>query len=169
MNVQERKEFIRNARIASKANKRLITQLKQKTPKNLDETVQKLHNKAFAHIDCTTCANCCKTTSPRFLTKDIERLAKHFKISPGQFIQQYLRIDEDEDYVLQQTPCPFLADDNLCTVYDERPNACREYPHTNDRKFYRHLAITYDNTFICPAVFEIVAQLHKIYGKEPEK
>ncbi len=163
MNRNEQKALYRKAKESEKVNKRLFSRLKLKTPKDIDQTVQRLHDEAFSHIDCTTCANCCKTTSPRFLDKDIERLAKHFKCSPGQFITRYLRIDEDEDYVLQQTPCPFLGDDNLCMVYEQRPNACREYPHTNQRKFYKHFDITLNNTFICPAVYEIVERLNQAY------
>ncbi|OWY21490.1 YkgJ family cysteine cluster protein [Sphingobacteriales bacterium UPWRP_1] len=165
MNEQERQELQKKAKDAEPANKRLFKQLKQKSPKDLDQTVQQLHNQAFEQIDCTNCANCCKTTSPRFIPKDIERLSKHFRISPGDFTRQYLKIDEDSDYVLQQTPCPFLGTDNLCLVYEHRPNACREYPHTNQRKFHRHFGITLNNTFICPAVYQIVAQLQQVYGK----
>jgi len=160
----EQQTLHKNAKAAEPANKKLFKQLKQKTPANLDQVVHELHKEAFAQIDCTTCANCCKTTSPRFLPKDIERLARLFKMSPGQFIAQYLQLDSDGDYVLQTAPCPFLAPDNLCMVYDHRPTACREYPHTNDRKFHRHFNITLHNTFICPAVFRITEKLRKIYS-----
>jgi len=163
MNQTEQQTLLRKAKSAEISNKRLFQKLRQKMPKNLDETVKELHHKAFEQISCTTCANCCKTTSPRFLDKDIERLARYFKSSPGQFITRYLKIDKDGDYVLQHAPCPFLADDNLCMVYNQRPNACREYPHTDQRKFHVNFDITLKNTFVCPAVFEIIEQLKLIY------
>ncbi|MGO1751398.1 MAG: YkgJ family cysteine cluster protein, partial [Psychroflexus sp.] len=111
-----------------KVHKKFLKKLKQKPPKSLDQQMQELHDETFEEIDCLNCANCCKTTGPLFTNKDIERIAKHFKMKPSQFIQTYLRIDEDNDYVLQQLPCPFLADDNYCLIYDVRPKACAEFP-----------------------------------------
>ncbi|HNI43228.1 MAG TPA: YkgJ family cysteine cluster protein [Chitinophagales bacterium] len=156
-------DWQRKAREAETANKSFFKQIKQRTPKNLDEQVKQLHDEVFETLDCLTCANCCKTTSPLFLQKDIERLAKFLSLKAGDFTAQYLRIDEDGDFVLQQTPCPFLGHDNMCMVYEARPNACREYPHTNQRKFHALLRITQKNALICPAVYQIVERLKTIY------
>lgn len=143
-------------------NKKFFDRIKKSKPKGLDEITHELHDKAFEHIDCLQCANCCKTTSPLFKQRDIERLSSHFRIKPSQFIEQYLHIDEDNDYVLNVAPCPFLGADNYCSVYDARPNACREYPHTDKRKIHTLLKETYNNISICPAVFEIVEGLKKV-------
>ena len=144
-------------------NKKFFERLKKSKPKNLDQMVHQLHDEAFEHIDCLTCANCCKTTGPLFKQKDIERLAVHFRIKPSQFIEKHLHIDEDNDYVLNVLPCPFLGHDNYCSVYEDRPNACREYPHTNQRKIHTIYKETYNNIAVCPAVFDIVEKLKKIY------
>lgn len=151
------------AKSKEKENRKFFDKLKQKKPADLDSTVSNLHDQAFEKIDCLQCANCCKTTSPIFYIKDIERLAKHLRMKPAVFIQQYLHIDEDRDYVLNSAPCPFLDANNYCTVYESRPAACREYPHTNARKFHRLFNITIKNTMVCPAVYEIVEQLKTIY------
>lgn len=121
--------------------------------------MQELHDETFEEIDCLNCANCCKTTGPLFTNKDLERIAKHFKMKPSQFIQTYLRIDEDNDYVLQQLPCPFLADDNYCLIYDVRPKACAEFPHTDRKKFHQINNLTLKNTEICPAAYQIVEKM----------
>lgn len=121
--------------------------------------MQELHDETFEEIDCLNCANCCKTTGPLFTNKDIERIAKHFKMKPSQFIQTYLRIDEDNDYVLQQLPCPFLADDNYCLIYDVRPKACAEFPHTDRKKFHQINNLTLKNTEVCPAAYQIVEKM----------
>ncbi len=146
-----------------KENKKFFGKLKQRKPTDLDSVVSNLHDEAFEKIDCLQCANCCKTTSPIFYMKDIERVAKHLRMKPAVFIQQYLHIDEDRDYVLNSAPCPFLDENNYCTVYESRPAACREYPHTNARKFHRLFDITIKNTAVCPAVYEIVEKLKIIY------
>jgi Fe-S-cluster containining protein len=147
------------AKKAESANKKLVNKLKKSKPKSLDNIVQDLHDEAFEKIDCLQCANCCKTTSPIFYQKDIERISKHLKLRPSDFIDKYLHIDEDKDYVLNSAPCPFLGNDNYCSVYEARPNACREYPHTDRKRFYQLLDLTLKNTSICPAAFQIVEKL----------
>ena len=118
-----------------KAHRNFFIKLRKKTPKNLDAIMEKLHDDEFKKSDCLQCANCCKTTSPIFTNKDIERISKSFRIKTRQFIDNYLNVDEDQDYVLKSSPCTFLADDNTCTIYDVRPKACKEYPHTNRKRF----------------------------------
>lgn len=142
-------------------HKKFLNKIKQRPPKKLDEEMLDIHHEVFDRIDCLSCANCCKTTGPLFTQKDIERLAKLFKIKPAQFIEKYLRIDEDNDYVLQSVPCPFLGADNYCSVYEHRPKACREYPHTDRKKFYQINHLTLKNTLICPATYEVVEEMMK--------
>ncbi|GLB48887.1 YkgJ family cysteine cluster protein [Neptunitalea lumnitzerae] len=137
-------------------NKKYFAKLKKKPPKNLDYVMQELHDEEFERTDCLSCANCCKTTGPLFTNADIERIAKHLKLKPQQFIEQYLRVDEDNDHVLQSVPCTFLAADNYCMIYEVRPKACREYPHTDRKKFQQITNLTLKNTHICPAAFNIV-------------
>ncbi len=48
--------------------------------------MQELHDKEFAKTDCLDCGNCCKTTSPIFTEKDIERISKHLKMKVVDFI-----------------------------------------------------------------------------------
>ena len=123
--------------------------------------MQEMHEEEFSRTNCLDCANCCKTTGPLFTNKDIERISKHLKLKPQQFIEQYLRIDEDNDYVLQQVPCTFLAADNYCLIYDVRPKACREFPHTDRKDFHKISNLTIKNTAICPAAYNIVEEMKK--------
>ena len=145
-----------------KENRIFFDKLKRTKPKNLDYQIHNLHEEVFEKTDCLACANCCKTTSPIFYNRDIERVAKHLRIKPGEFIEKYLRVDEDKDYVLREAPCPFLDNDNYCSVYEARPNACREYPHTDRKRMEQILDLTYRNTFVCPAVLEITERLKKL-------
>ncbi len=145
-----------------KENRAFYDKLKRLKPKQLDEKFHRLHDDVFEETDCLSCANCCKTTSPIFYNRDVERLAKHLRMKPGDLIDKYLRIDEDQDYVLRQAPCPFLGADNYCSVYEARPNACREYPHTDRKRMEQILDLTYRNTLVCPAVLEITERLKKM-------
>lgn len=134
---------------------------KKKKPKSLDDDFHKEHEKAFKKIDCLNCANCCKTTSPIFRDIDIKRISKSMRLKEGQFIDQFLRMDEENDYVLKSSPCYFLNDDNTCSIYEIRPLACREYPHTNRKNMYQILDLTLKNTLICPAVSQIANEMSK--------
>ncbi|NBC57408.1 MAG: YkgJ family cysteine cluster protein [Bacteroidetes bacterium] len=144
------------------SHKALFKKLKRKPPKNLDRIMNDLHEKTFERMNCLDCANCCKTTSPIFTDRDIKRISNFLKLKPRQFEDQYLRKDEDGDMVLQSSPCPFLFKDNTCMIYEVRPKACAEYPHTNRKKFYQITNLTLKNMSICPAAFEIVERLKTI-------
>lgn len=153
------KQLPQQAKDKHNENKKYFAKLKKKPPKNLDYVMQELHDEEFAVTDCLTCANCCKTTGPLFTNADVERIAKHLKLKPQQFIDQYLRVDEDNDYVLQSVPCTFLDHENYCMIYEVRPKACREYPHTDRKKFQQITNLTLKNTAICPAAYNIVEKM----------
>ena len=146
-------------------HKNFLAWLKKKKPKDLDVVARTTHDEVFDYIDCLSCANCCKTTGPLFTEKDIERIASFLKLSPGQFIEKYLKRDEDGDWVLQSVPCTFLGPDNYCSIYNVRPKACAEFPHTNRRKLYQINNLTLQNTLICPAAYEVVENMMTFYKK----
>lgn len=140
-------------------SKKLIKKIKAKKPRQLDVLFKNLHEKTFEKIDCLKCANCCKGLGPRVTDKDIERLSKFLRIKTIAFIDKYLKVDEDNDYVFRDMPCPFLAPDNYCLVYEDRPKACRDYPHTDHKKMIKHLNLALKNTETCPAVYLIIEDL----------
>jgi Fe-S-cluster containining protein len=154
-------EMTRKASSSALENKAFLEKLAKNKPKNLDKIVHELHIEAFEKIDCLECANCCKSLGPMLFESDIDRMASFIKIKSPVFKDKYIKIDEDGDYVFNASPCPFLCHDNLCMIYVSRPKACREYPHTNRKRFYQVVLKTYHNTFTCPAVFSIVGELKK--------
>ena len=109
------------------------------------------------------CANCCKTTSPIFRDIDIKRISKKLKVKEKEFINSNLRMDQDGDYVLKTSPCLFLDTDNTCSIYEDRPLACREYPHTNRKNMYQIFDLTLRNSEVCPAVVTILDQINLKY------
>jgi len=155
------KELPKLAKEKYTENRKYFAKLKKKSPKRLDLLMQDLHDEEFSKTNCLTCANCCKTTSPIFTEKDISRIAKFLKMKEYKFIAQYLQRDDDDFMVLQGAPCTFLDNDNTCFIYDVRPKACSQYPHTNRRKFVQLTNLTLKNTEVCPAVFNIVEELKK--------
>ncbi|MCX6257932.1 MAG: YkgJ family cysteine cluster protein [Bacteroidia bacterium] len=141
---------------------KFIELIKKKPPSNLDDLFHDLHNRVFENINCLDCANCCKSISPVLKHHDINRISCFLKMKTSLFSHQFTRVDEDGDWVFLTQPCPFLLAGNYCRIYEVRPKACREYPHTNSIKMYRLLDITSRNYFVCPAVFEIIEELKKL-------
>lgn len=126
-----------------------------------------LHEEAFQQINCLDCAGCCKQYSPRFKTPDIKRIARFLQMKEGVFIETFLRLDEEGDYVTQQAPCPFLEEDNTCRIYDVRPSDCSRFPYTDEDVLLKRQHITLKNATFCPAVvFVLEGLLQKTgYGK----
>lgn len=123
------------------------------------QVLPQLHNEAFKQIDCLTCAACCKNYSPRFKTTDIKRISKHLKLKESVFIDTYLNLDNDGDYVVKSTPCPFLGVDNFCSIYEQRPSDCRRFPYTDEDVLLKRPSITLKNSTFCPAVFFVLEKL----------
>lgn len=155
------KELLKEAEGQKKSTRKLLRNLKKENPKKLDRMFHEAHEEAFEKIDCLDCANCCSTTSPIFRDVDIDRISGFLKMKSAAFIEMYLRLDEDGDYVLKKAPCSFLGEDNKCSIYEHRPLACREYPHTDRKNMYQLLDLTYRNSLICPAVHDIVCKIRK--------
>lgn len=118
-----------------------------------------LHEEAFAHIDCLDCAACCKNYSPRFKTPDIKRISKHLKLKEGAFIDRFLQLDNEGDYVVKSKPCPFLGQDNFCSIYDVRPSDCARFPYTDEDVIFKRPAITLKNSSFCPATYFVLEKL----------
>ena len=156
MDLVQHKELVLKKRKENSVFFKRLTKVKAKV---LDKLIHPIHDDVFEHTNCLKCANCCKTTGPLFTDKDIQKISKYLKIKPSEFVDRYLRIDEDNDYVLQSVPCFFLGEDNYCSIYEVRPKACREYPHTDRIKQYQLLKLTEKNLDVCPAVFEIVERI----------
>jgi Fe-S-cluster containining protein len=118
-----------------------------------------LHEEAVQRIDCLQCAACCKNYSPRFKTPDIKRISRHLQMKEGAFIEKFLRIDEDGDFVLQSAPCPFLGNDNRCTIYEERPSDCRRFPYTDEDVILKRPQLTLKNATFCPITYYVLEKM----------
>ncbi len=136
----------------------LKTGNQQKLLRNLPE----LHQEAFTKVDCLECANCCRNYSPRFKTPDIKRISKYLGMKESAFIETYLRLDEDGDYVVKSSPCPFLGSDNFCGIYDARPSDCARYPYTDEDVLLKRTHLTLKNSTVCPAVYYVLEKLAEI-------
>jgi Fe-S-cluster containining protein len=95
--------------------------------------------------DCTQCLGFCCSIYERVKVeeKDIKRLARHFGITPLGAKRRFTEIRYNER-VLRRQPdkllgeaCAFLdLETRLCTMYEARPDTCREWPPESSRCVY---------------------------------
>jgi len=110
-------------------NERFRRHLKRRD--HSDRILRRIAQGVEDQIDCTACANCCRVATVRLAGRDVERLARYFRIAPAEFLARYAGETPEEGTVLRRAPdtgCVFL-EGNLCTVYEERPDTCRRFPH----------------------------------------
>jgi len=160
------KEILNNWEKKSGERQKLYKQFLQKADKNkVLKQLPELHEEAFSRIDCLQCANCCKNYSPRFKTPDIKRISKHLKMKESDFIETYLKVDEDGDFVARSTPCPFLGADNFCSIYENRPSDCHRFPYTDEDVFIKRQQLTLKNSSFCPITYYVLERLIDIVDK----
>jgi Fe-S-cluster containining protein len=145
----------------SEAEWKRFFQKNRKKMEGMDLRVHAIHHEVSERTDCLACGNCCRTLGPHITDKDVERMAKTLRIKSSEIIDKYMRIDEDGDRVFQSMPCPFLGADNYCAIYESRPKACREYPHTDRKRFYQIYNLSIKNAYTCPIVFEVLEEIKK--------
>jgi len=157
------RDWQENAARDDDVNFRFLRSLKMVSdPERVDALAHALHEEAFGHIDCTRCANCCKTMTPAVSAEDIDRIAGHLAMSREAFITAYLVVDEDEGgYRMKAAPCPFLGADDRCTIYAVRPDDCRQFPHTHKEGFIWRTYLHSANAQSCPAVYYIVKRMRQ--------
>ena len=90
--------------------------------------------------DCQVCpAYCCSYPRVIVSAQDIKRLAKHFALRPKEARKKFTRKGEEKgERILRHrqdetygTACRFLDEESRgCTIYDARPEICRDYPGT---------------------------------------
>ena len=153
-------DILKNWEKKSADNQKKYKQFLHRADKNkVLKALPDLHEEAFSKINCLQCANCCKNYSPRFKTPDIRRISKHLKLRESEFIEKYLKVDEDGDFVARTLPCPFLGENNFCSIYDKRPSDCHRFPYTDEDVFIKKQVITLKNSTFCPITFYVLEVL----------
>ena len=153
-------DLLKNWEKKSKERQKIYKNYLQRASKNnVLRQLPDYHEEAFSKVDCLQCANCCKNFSPRFKTPDIKRLSKLLRMRESDFIETYLKVDEDGDYVANTSPCPFLGADNYCSIYEDRPSDCRRFPYTDEDVIFKRQPLTLKNSTFCPITYFVLEKL----------
>lgn len=132
--------------------------LKGCDPQETDEKVHHLNKDISAHIDCTTCGNCCRTFMISLDNEDIVRSSAYVDMQPDEFKRKYLEESSEGNYIFSRIPCHFLHE-NKCTIYEGRPEDCRSFPHLHKKGFTSRLLSAIDHYGICPIVYNVMEAL----------
>ena len=153
-------DILKNWEKRSADNQKNYRRFLQRANKNeVLKSLPEFHEEAVSKIDCLQCANCCKNYSPRIKTPDIKRISRHLRMRESEFIDKYLVVDEDGDFVVNTKPCPFLGTDNFCSIYEERPSDCRRFPYTNEDVIIKRKELTLKNSSFCPITYYVLERL----------
>lgn len=84
------------------------------------------------HMDCTSCANCCRYSVVPVSKPEIESIALHIGVTAETVVRAYTIPDPEAPgsriLLNSGNSCVFLQG-NLCAIYEGRPKACRDFPH----------------------------------------
>jgi hypothetical protein len=143
----------------SKENELFFVELKN-IPSELFDKKFKFYLQKFAtQINCKQCANCCKTLNTSFTYQELEVIKNNTNKSIQNKIENDLYNDIlNKRYICKKAPCLFL-ENNECTIYSNRPLACKDYPHLlqTDLKYRKKSILS--NYSICPIVFNTLEAL----------
>lgn len=107
-------------------------------------------------IPCKRCGKCCEFPVNVF-DREILKISEYLKIPVEDFKKKYFQHGITRNYL--KIPCPFLKDNNICTIYPVRPKLCREYPFVIDVFSLR--GVNY-----CPEATETFSKLKEFCRKE---
>jgi uncharacterized protein len=144
-----------------------LTRLETVKPKGMDKLASEVDKEVWAETDCLQCANCCKTMTPTFTTKDIKRISAHFNQTPEEFTKKWLYKERGTgDMMNKKQPCQFLnLKDNKCSIYEIRPADCSGFPHHTKKHFTEWAHVYKQNVEYCPATYKMVEKMIERVGK----
>lgn len=132
--------------------------------KEIDTKVHAIASEVSNQIDCTQCANCCKSVEPGVHEDELEKLARHKQMMLADFKQNFVAEEPGTGIqFLKHTPCIFLKQ-NKCNIYTDRPSACADYPHLHQPQFKFRLRSILMNYPVCPIVYNTVEKLKDELG-----
>lgn len=149
--------------------KKFLKKLDKIVPEGMDALVAEENVKVWQEVDCLQCANCCKTMTPTYKKEDIKRISAHLGMTPKAFKAKWLYQEEDSgDWMNTTTPCQFLLDNNMCSIYEVRPEDCAGFPHHTKEDFDAYNDMYIQNITRCPATYKLVSKVKKRVEKEYE-
>lgn len=134
-----------------------------------DGPLHQIAKEVGKQIDCTKCANCCRSTLVNVSGREIEVIARHLELPADEVARQCTVPDPEGGggSVLRHTGngCIFL-EGNLCMVYDSRPRDCHDFPYlaSDERSTGNRMSSACRRASFCPIVYNSIEEYKKVVG-----
>ncbi len=148
----------RISEIKENENQQFISFIKNQDSKEIDRLVFELNKSISVEIDCTQCANCCKSLMINVTDEEANHLSNQIKQSRKIFDEKYLEKGNNGTMIMNTIPCHFL-NDNKCLVYEHRFEGCKEFPGLHLPDFKKRLFTIFMHYQRCPIIFNVVEKL----------
>jgi len=164
INLRSFKQIVRHNKRRIKS---FLTKLEKQPPRGLDQMAADADKQVWKELNCLDCANCCKTMSPTYTKKDMQRISKHLGMSEKAFKEKWLYKDKTGDWMNKKQPCQFLdLSTNMCKIYSVRPLDCAGFPHLTKKKMVDYMHVHKQNIEYCPATYSMVEKMMERVGKK---
>jgi uncharacterized protein len=130
--------------------------------RQVDRLAEAIAHGAALQMDCRTCGACCRDNAIPLDDSEVARLASRLGVSVDAFRRQYLADDPEDGPIIDARPCPFLAG-NCCSVYEDRPEACRGYPYVGGGIVLGMVGVI-ERAGTCPIIFDMLERLKDAVG-----
>jgi Fe-S-cluster containining protein len=153
------------------ALRRFLARLEKNPPKKLDQITAKVEQEVWKEINCVSCANCCKSMTPTYTSKDMKRISAHFGMTVQDFKNKWLHKERGTgDWLNRSTPCQFLdLETNMCSIYEIRPLDCAGFPHFSGKKMVEYMHVHKQNVEFCPATYRMVEKMMEKFKPSPNR
>ena len=163
--------YVRSLKIKFGKNKlkmrSFLSKLLRTQPRGLDKMAEVIEKEVWAEIDCLSCANCCKSMTPTFTKKDIDRISAHFDQTPSEFKEKWLEKDRKGDWMNVKRPCQFLdKKTHMCSIYEIRPSDCAGFPHLSKKRMIDYIHVHKQNIEYCPATYSMVEKMQLKFSEK---
>lgn len=136
-----------------------LRHLKAFSSKEVDEIFLPLAAAVTSQVDCTQCGNCCRHLEPGISEEEAGRLALQKGMPESAFRREFTCREPGSDTLYLNTlPCTFF-DGRLCTIYENRPHSCRDFPHLSRGNIKFRIRSILHNYSLCPIVYNAVEAL----------
>ena len=158
INLRSFKLRVRHRKTAMRA---FLARLQKNPPKKLDQLTVKVEQEVWQEVNCMTCANCCKSMTPTYKLKDMQRISAHLGMTVREFKNKWLYQEKGTGYWLnRRNPCQFLeSETNMCSIYEVRPVDCAGFPHFSRKKMVEFMHVHKQNVEFCPATYRMVEKM----------
>lgn len=93
------------------------------------EFTNSIEQQLYNEINCLECGKCCKELIINLENNDIGNLSSALNLQQNEIKKDYLeKFKYKDEYVFNSKPCPFLLENNICRVYEDRSKTCRIFP-----------------------------------------